>query len=75
MPSRRKKPSFENREMVSEENAIVSSSKEIVDVNNDCLERVFEHLNIFDLINVAEASVHLKVATEFGKLSTQNLRV
>lgn len=50
--------------MESEGNATVSSSKEIVDINYDCLEGMFEHLNIFELINEAEANMHLKVAAE-----------
>lgn len=38
--------------------------KKIVDVNNDCLESVFELLEFQDLINLAEANKHLSVAAE-----------
>lgn len=35
------------------------SSIKIVDVNNDCLEHVFNYLDLMDLINVASANKHL----------------
>lgn len=50
--------------MEAQENAESPSQKKIVDIDNDCLERMFEYLDFCDLINVAEANVHLRVAAE-----------
>lgn len=38
------------------------SLTKITDVNIDCLEKIFEHLNLTDLNNVAEADVHFLTA-------------
>lgn len=38
------------------------SSTKITDVNVDCLEKIFEHLNLTDLNNVAETDVHFFTA-------------
>lgn len=38
--------------------------KRIIDVNFDCLEHIFQFLDIEDLINVAEANKQLKVAAD-----------
>lgn len=41
----------------------MASSPNIVDVNIDCLERVFNHLDLIDLINMADKNKHLGQAT------------
>ncbi|XP_055296963.1 uncharacterized protein LOC129565772 isoform X2 [Sitodiplosis mosellana] len=73
MGNKRKKKSFGRRRrevnvqqnrIEVEENADTVPQKTIVDINNDCLERVFEHLDFRDLIHVAEANKHLGVAAE-----------
>lgn len=46
------------------ENADYTPSLTIVDIYYDCLEPVFGYLEFIDLINVAEANKHLKVAAE-----------
>lgn len=46
------------------ESADLAPQKAIFDVNYDCLERVFEFLDFRDLINVADANAHLKVAAK-----------
>lgn len=48
----------------AELNADTAPEKTLVDVNNDCLERVFEFLDFRDLIYLAEANKHLGVAAE-----------
>lgn len=40
-----------------------SSSIEITDVNVDCLEHVFKHLNLDDLVNVANTNSWVRTAT------------
>lgn len=44
-----------------------SASKQklkIIDINNDCLQSIFRHLNIIDLLNVSDANKRLKQVTE-----------
>lgn len=48
------------------ENAGLIRCKTIVDVNHDFLDRVFNFLEIRDLVSVAEANTHLKVAAEMA---------
>lgn len=43
-----------------ENDVAVASPMKILDVNNDCIEHVFNYLGLLDLINVAEASKHLR---------------
>lgn len=37
----------------------------LTDVNTDCLQIVFNYLNLRDLLNIADANKHLKSAAEF----------
>lgn len=41
----------------------VNEGPKITDINNDCLEHIFEHLNLKDLVNISDSSKHLKHAT------------
>lgn len=36
----------------------------LIDINNDCLETIFEYLNLLDLLNVANSNIHLQCAAE-----------
>lgn len=41
-----------------------TKSLKIVDLNDDCLERIFQHFNLIDLTNVAESNVRLAAAAK-----------
>lgn len=48
----------------AEFNVDTASPTTLVDVNNDCLERIFELLDFRDLIYLAEANKHLGISAE-----------
>ncbi|XP_055305891.1 uncharacterized protein LOC129570345 [Sitodiplosis mosellana] len=56
------------RQRLANDNEVVCATQ-IVDVNNDCLEHVFNHLSLMDLINVASANKQLgpAAATVFAR--------
>lgn len=77
MENKRKRGSFSEdlqsdaklNRMEAEENVKSSHQTKIVDIDNDCLECVFEFLEFRDLINLAEANKFLQVAAKivFGR--------
>lgn len=42
----------------------VESSIKITDLNSDCLEKIFDHLSAFELVNVADSNTQLKNVAE-----------
>lgn len=54
-----KRNRLENKENDDAESTV---RKTLIDLDNDCLEHLFQFLEFRDIINVAEANAHLKVA-------------
>lgn len=46
--------------------AIPTSSTKLTDINNDCLAHIFQYLNLVDLVNVADASKHMRQGVELA---------
>lgn len=40
--------------------------KKTIDINNDCLERIFKYFEFRDLTNLAEANKNLKITAEMA---------
>lgn len=47
------------------EEQLLNSTK-LTDINNDCLAHIFNHLNLVDLLNVADSSKSLRCGVEFS---------
>lgn len=74
-PSKRRK-----LEIMEEPNCIEMNTK-ITDINIDCLEKIFKHLGLVDLLNVADSNSYLKIAAEmvysskFDRVQITNMKL
>lgn len=57
-----KRTKMQVKRLKNDKETVPTLSTKLTDVNNDCLELVFEYLDVHDLINVAESSKCLRTA-------------
>lgn len=60
---RDQKPKPSKPETINETNA---TTKKLTDLNDDCLERIFLYLSLYDLLNIVDTNKHLKTAAELA---------